>query len=75
MARDPKAARRAVGAIRSRIGKLEGFPLTGRRTKVKGVRVVVELKHGYVITYRVSGEEVLVLDLRHGRRKRFRPKR
>lgn len=53
------------GAIKSSIDTLGFFPLIGRVVGDAGHRRVPVLRYPYVIFYRASGDELLILHIRH----------
>lgn len=69
--KDSKAARRMIATLRSSIAPLSGRPTMGRPVPGLGPnhrRWVVKFgRSAYVITYRVSKDEVVLLTVRHER--------
>jgi plasmid stabilization system protein ParE len=51
--------------ITAAVGQLQVFPEGGRTGRVHGTREVVILKHPYIVVYRVRGDELEVLGIRH----------
>ncbi len=64
------AAAAVVDRVQRVIARLEDFPLTGHSTDEPGVRIVPVVRYPYLIFYAVADEEVVVLHVRHGARKR-----
>ena len=68
-ARNPEAARRAVSAIRRGVRLLTDHPEAGRAYGESGLRelVIPFGAWGYIGLYRIAGEKVVLLAIRHGR--------
>ncbi|NRR29597.1 type II toxin-antitoxin system RelE/ParE family toxin [Oxalobacteraceae bacterium] len=68
-AKNPKAAKRAVAAIRRGITSLADFPDAGQAAPDLGIacrRWLVRFgRDGYVVVYRTEPDFVLLLSLRH----------
>ncbi len=65
----PEAATRWADSIFEAASRLERFPLSGSMLPELGREDVRELIHGeYRIIYRIDGQRVLILTVRHGRR-------
>jgi toxin ParE1/3/4 len=71
--RNPAGATKALGAIKSSIDTLSFFPLIGRLVDDAGHRRVPVLRSPYVIFYRASGDELLILHVRHTSRRPLDP--
>lgn len=67
-ARNPSAAQAVAADIMRTGDNLEMFPLRGRDVPGGRLREVVS-KFGYIIRYRVEGEKVYILRIRHGARR------
>jgi addiction module RelE/StbE family toxin len=71
--RNPASATHVLGAIKSSIDTLSFFPLIGRLVDDAGHRRVPVLRFPYVIFYRVSSDELLILHIRHTSRRPLDP--
>jgi addiction module RelE/StbE family toxin len=73
--RDPAAARRVAERIHVASERLADFPQMGRRGSERGTREWVVRGLPYVIVYQIleGGDELLVLSVMHGARKRMSP--
>ena len=71
--RNPDAAARVLGAIKSSIDTLSFFPQIGRIIDNADHRRVPVLRYPYVIFYRIAGEELLILHIRHTSRRPIDP--
>jgi len=71
--RNADAAVQALGAIKSSIDTLSFFPQIGRVVDNAGHRRVPVLRHPYVIFYRIAGDELLILHIRHTSRRPIDP--
>jgi addiction module RelE/StbE family toxin len=67
--RSPNAAERVRARIEGLIGGLATFPYQGSPTDEPGIRRLVATPFPYLIFYRIKGEMVIVLHIRHGRRR------
>lgn len=69
--KSPDAARRAVQAIRQGVQQLGRFPQMGRPVEELPVEFrewVIDFGGGaYIVLYRFSGQEVVLLAIRHSR--------
>jgi len=72
VAKSPRAALRAVEAIEQGIASLDQFPLrTPRLGSPETHELVVRFgRDGYVVRYRVRGDEVVITRIFHGRERR-----
>ena len=61
----PRAADHVVSALVRRAEALADFPYTGRQTDEPEVRVAVLPRFRYLIFYRVAGDELHILHVRH----------
>lgn len=65
------AASRAVRAIRSGVRILEGHPSAGRAADDMDESYrewpIDFGDHGYVVLYRLNGDDVIIVNVRHGR--------
>jgi plasmid stabilization system protein ParE len=66
--RSPDAAARVRERIENLIGGLGDFPYQGTPTDRPGIRRLVATPFPYLIFYRIRGDTVVVLHIRHGRR-------
>jgi toxin ParE1/3/4 len=67
--RNPSGTVNVLGAIKSSIDTLSFFPQIGRLVDNAGHRRVPVLRYPYLIFYRVVGEEILILHIRHTSRR------
>jgi toxin ParE1/3/4 len=67
--RNPTGATNVLGAIKSSIDTLSFFPQIGRLIDNAGHRRVPVLRYPYVIFYRIAGDELLILHIRHTSRR------
>jgi toxin ParE1/3/4 len=71
IARDnPAAAKAVVLRIEQVVARLERFPHMARTTGASDIRVFPALPFPYLVFYTVEGEELIVRNVRHGRRRR-----
>ena len=71
--RSPAAAVRVLGAIKSSIDALSFFPQIGRLVDDVGHRRVPVVRYPYLIFYRIAGDELLILHIRHSSRRPLDP--
>jgi toxin ParE1/3/4 len=71
--RNPAGAISVLGAIKSSIDTLSFFPQIGRLVDNAGHRRVPVLRYPYLIFYRVAGDELLILHIRHASRRPIDP--
>jgi toxin ParE1/3/4 len=71
--RNPAGAINVLGAIKSSIDTLSFFPQIGRLVDNAGHRRVPVLRYPYLIFYRVAGDELLILHIRHTSRRPIDP--
>jgi toxin ParE1/3/4 len=64
----PQAAIELAQLIRARADTLATYPNRYRAGRIRGTRELV-VKPNYIVVYRVAGEQVLVLRVRHARRR------
>ena len=69
----PMAAVDFVAAVRKRVERLSAFPLLGRAGALDDTRELV-VHRNYLVTYRVQGDEVQLLQVWHVARDRARVK-
>jgi toxin ParE1/3/4 len=62
------AATAVVSRIRATSELLAEHPVLGRQTNVPGVRVFPISRYPFLVYHRVSGDELVVLHVRHARR-------
>jgi toxin ParE1/3/4 len=68
-AHDPTAAGRVRERIERLIDGLADFPYQGSQTDEPGIRRLVATPFPYLIFYRIKVETVIILHIRHGRRR------
>jgi toxin ParE1/3/4 len=66
-------AANVFSAIKSSIDTLSFFPQIGRLVDNAGHRRVPVLRYPYVIFYRIAGDELLILHIRHTSRRPIDP--
>jgi toxin ParE1/3/4 len=71
--RNPVGAINVLGAIKSSIDTLSFFPQIGRLVDDAGHRRVPVLRYPYLLFYRVLGDELLILHIRHTSRRPIDP--
>jgi toxin ParE1/3/4 len=71
--RNPVVAINVLGAIKSSIDTLSFFPQIGRLVDDAGHRRVPVLRYPYLLFYRVLGDELLILHIRHTSRRPIDP--
>jgi toxin ParE1/3/4 len=71
--RSPSGAAKVLGAIKSSIDTLGYFPQIGRLVDNAGHRRVPVIRYPFVIFYRVAGDDLLVLHIRHAARRPLDP--
>ena len=71
--RNPSAAVNVLAAIKSSIDTLSFFPQIGRVIDNAGHRRVPVVRHPYVVFYRISGDDLLILHIRHTSRRPIDP--
>lgn len=64
----PRAAEAIAAHIRSAVDELRLFPERGRPGRVAGTRELVIPQTPFVVPYRVTGQEIHILAVLHGRR-------
>ena len=62
---NPLAARRVIAEIRRRLNGLSNFPEKYRAGPVDGAREVGISKYGYIVTYTIEGEHIVILSVFH----------
>jgi len=67
-AEDPEAAARLAVRLEDAGARLGRFPRLGRGGKVPGTYELVVAHTSYIISYRLRGEYVEILDVRHSAR-------
>lgn len=68
-ARNPSAARKVVGLIVQRAESLRHAPRKGRLTDRSGIRTLWVAPYPYRIFYRIDGDTVVILHIRHTSRR------
>jgi toxin ParE1/3/4 len=71
--RNPTGAINVLGAIKSSVDTLSFFPQIGRLVDNAGHRRVPVLRYPYLVFYRVAGDELLILHIRHTSRRPIDP--
>jgi toxin ParE1/3/4 len=71
--RNPAGAINVLGAIKSSIDTLSFFPQIGRLVDNAGHRRVPVLRYPYLVFYRIAGDELLILHIRHTSRRPIDP--
>ena len=71
--RSPPGAANVLGAIKAGIDALALFPKIGRTVDEMGHRRLPVLHYPYVVYYRIAGEELLILHIRHTSRRPVDP--
>ena len=69
----PTAAARILTALKSSLTTLSYFPELGRLVDDAGHRRIPVPRHPYLIFYRIAGDEVLILHIRHASRRPIDP--
>ncbi len=70
---DPQAARRILEVIKAKVALLLETPLMARAGAVEGTRELVITGTPYLVVYRVKLEEIQILRVLHGARRRPMP--
>jgi toxin ParE1/3/4 len=73
--RSPGAAPAVISTIRQQADQLTEFPYMARATDHPGVRVLTLTRYPYRVYYRVDGDEVRIVHIRHTSRRPVRPVR
>jgi len=63
--RSPQSARKVIRFISERIAGLADHPYSGTKTNKAGIYTVWISPYPYRVFYRVEGEEVVILHIRH----------
>jgi toxin ParE1/3/4 len=71
--RNPAAALNVLGAIKASIDALTFFPKIGRLADSAGHRRLPVQRYPYLIFYRIVGEELIILHIRHTSRRPINP--
>lgn len=66
----PRAANAILATIRTSVAHLQVFPRAGRPLPGTGVRMWVAAGTAYVVDYRVVADEVQIIAVTHGARRR-----
>ena len=67
--RNPQAAHDVVGLINQRIAELADQPHKGRRTNKGGLHTFWVTPYRYRVFYRIDGDDVVILHIRHTSRR------
>jgi toxin ParE1/3/4 len=62
---DPIAAKRVVALIEQIVERLSDFPESGQSADLPSVRVIFAVRYPYRIYYRIAGDIVEILHIRH----------
>lgn len=62
---NPHAAQRVIAEIRNRVDGLARLASRYRAGPVEGTRELVIVKYGYIVTYLIDGQDVIVLSVFH----------
>jgi toxin ParE1/3/4 len=73
--RSPSGAFNVLSAVKSRIDALAFYPHIGPIVDDVGHRRLPLLHYPYVIFYRIAGEDILILHIRHTSRRPIDPER
>ena len=71
--RNPSAAKRVLGVIKSAIDSLEQFPKLGLRIDDENRYRLPIGRFPYVVFYRLADTEILILHIRHAARRPIEP--
>ena len=71
--RSPPGARNVLAAIKSSIDALASFPEIGRSVDKASHRRMAVLRYPYIIFYRIAGDDLLILHIRHTSRRPIDP--
>ena len=71
-ARNPQAARKVVGLIAQRIDELADAPHKGHPTNRGGIFTLWVTPYPYRIFYRIDGDDVVIVHIRHTSRRNWR---
>jgi plasmid stabilization system protein ParE len=66
--RNPGAANAVASRLKDVAGLLVDYPLLGRESDEPGVRIASLVRYPFLIFYALSGDEVVVLNVRHAAR-------
>ena len=67
---NPSSAARVFGVVESRVDGLRNFPEAGYRSDEPDIRILLAIPYPYRIYYRIAGDEVESLHIRHTSRRR-----
>lgn len=65
---NPRAAQLLSAQLRAAIAGLSEFPARGRPGRLDGTRELVVPRTPYLVAYRVEGDHIDILAIRHGAR-------
>lgn len=65
----PLSANRVIGVIERRVAGLTDHPEIGYQSDQLGVRIILAIPYPYRIYYRVRGEEIAIVHVRHTARR------
>jgi toxin ParE1/3/4 len=69
---NPAAAKTVVIRIEQVVARLARFPHMTGTTGASGIRVFPALPFPYLVFYTAEGDELIIRNIRHGRRRRVR---
>jgi plasmid stabilization system protein ParE len=69
--RDPRVAQKAKAFIKQKIADLDHSPRRARMIKDLGVHALWLGRYPYIVYYRVNGDVVSIIHIRHGARRRW----
>jgi plasmid stabilization system protein ParE len=68
----PAVANSVVSEIERRIGLLEHSPMIGPVTTRPGIHELTVIRYPYKVYYRIDDDRVLIVHIRHARRRSWR---
>jgi len=69
---NPEAATRVIGIVEKRSAALSNHPNMGYASDEPNVRIILAIPYPYRIYYRVKGDEIEIVHIRHTSRRRPR---
>lgn len=67
--KSPQGTNNVMARIKAAIALLPEQPFAGRLTSKNGLRRIVAYPYPYLVFYRVVGDEILIVGVRHGARR------